>query len=166
MAAREKITLGWRRPAGANAPQPAPQDDYVEIAEPAAPQLALVTAHQVVKVDPWTPPDPLDVCLELWKTSMRHDDKDLGYKNQNTLRGDDEGNADTSQQRCDNEIADATHACIHDLRACHRWAIYRLCGVATVWNFPHMDYLDIALEARAALEDKLRKNIATRALFD
>jgi hypothetical protein len=112
-------------------------------------------------------PDGLDLCLDLWKTFMHRNDTDLGVQGQKSLRGEGDGygNEDTSQSRRDNEIAEATHAMIHSLRACDRWAIYRLCSITTVWNFPALNYIEAAQGAKVALEEKLRKNVATRTLF-
>jgi hypothetical protein len=120
-----------------------------------------------VIVSNYVRPDGLDLCLDLWKDYMRRDDTDLGVQGQKSLRGEGDGygNQDTSQSRRDNEIAEATHAMIHSLRACDRWAIYRMCSVTTVWNFPQLNYIEAAQGAKAALEEKLRKNVATRTLF-
>jgi hypothetical protein len=94
-------------------------------------------------------------------------DTDLGHQGLKSLRGDGDGygNDDTSQSRRDNEIAEATDAMIGSLRACDRWAIYRICSVSTVWNFPLLDFVETAQGAKAALEAKLRKNVATSTLF-
>lgn len=120
-----------------------------------------------VIVNTYVRPDGLDLCLELWKDYMRRDDTDLGVQGQKSLRGEGDGygNDDTSQSRRDNEIAEATDAMINSLRACDRWAIYRLCSITTVWNFPNLNYIDAAQGAKLALEEKLRKNVATRTLF-
>jgi hypothetical protein len=112
-------------------------------------------------------PDGLDLCLELWKVWMSRADIDLGCKGQRSLRGEGDGygDDDAQTQRRDNEIAAATDAMINSLRACDRWAIYRMCSITTVWNFPLLNYLETAQGAKAALEKKLKENIATRTLF-
>lgn len=120
-----------------------------------------------VKVDNWVAPEGLDHCLELWKAWMGKVDTDLGHQGQKSLHGDGDGygSPDTSQARRDNEIAEATDAMINSLKACDRWAIYCLCSVTTVWRFPLLDFMATAERARLALEEKLRKNVATRTLF-
>lgn len=174
MAAREKITLGWRRSAGEVAPAAAHQDDYVEVAECASRHVAPARVFQPIPVDPWTPPDPLDVCLECWKSWMGRSDADLGTQQQKLLCSGEEENrkdvdcesvAAAAEQRRENEIAEATDAAINSLRACDRWAIYKMCGLSSVWKFPGLDFMHAAIGAKEKLAEKLRENIATRALF-
>lgn len=111
--------------------------------------------------------DGLDLCLDCWTTWMGKSDKDLGAHAQKLLRGDSDGydGNDNSQQRRDDEIAQATDAMIYSLTIVHRWAIYRKCGIATAWRYQHVDYLTVAIDACCELEKKLRGNIATRMLF-
>lgn len=120
-----------------------------------------------VQPDRWVKPDALQVCLEHWSAWMGQSDRDLGMQQQNSLRGDGDGygNEDTSQARRENEIAEATDAMIASLRHHHRWAIFRRCGLSTVWNFPRMDLLQAILEAEEELTKKLKINVATRTLF-
>lgn len=120
-------------------------------------------------VTPWSARGPLEQCLDLWQGWMHRGDTDLGIKQQSTLKadGDGYGSDDTSQQRRDNEIAEATDAMVRSLRRSHQWAIRRQCGITkgNVWNFPQLDYLTEAQDARVELETKLRNNIATRLLW-
>lgn len=139
----------------------------------------LVKAIQIkpLSVDPWSPPDPLDVCLECWKIWMTRNDGDLGTQRQKLLTSDDGENeeertkrdaesiAAAAKQRWDNEIAEATDAAINSLRACDRWAIYKMSGLSSVWDFPTLDYMTFIQTAKARAEQILRTNIATRALF-
>ena len=120
-----------------------------------------------IKQDTWEKPDGLQYCLECWKVWMGNYDRDLGIQRQKTLagEGDGYGNEDTSQQRRENEIAEATDAMINSLRAHHRWATYRRCGISTAWRFPHLNFIVVAQEAEEALEKKLQSNIATRTLW-
>lgn len=120
-----------------------------------------------VRVDTWVKPDGLELCLDQWADWMQFCDTDLGVKNQSTLRGsgDGYGNDDTGQARRDREIAMATDAMISDLRSHHRWAIHKLKGLATAWRFPHLNFIEVATEAKKQLETKLRKNVATATLF-
>ena len=110
---------------------------------------------------------PLDICLDLWACSMSLNDTDLGIQSQRSLKsnGDGYGNNDTSQSRRDNEIADATNAMIHSLATHHRWAIHKCKGICLVWNFPRLNYIKTLEDAKIQLEEKLRKNLATRTLF-
>lgn len=119
------------------------------------------------KVDTFVKPDGVAVCLDYWSTWMGQSDTDLGIKGQASLRGDGDGygNEDTSNQRLANEIAEATNAMIGGLRTHHRWAIYRACGLATMWKYPNMDLAHAAEDAKKELEIKLRNNVATRILF-
>lgn len=120
-----------------------------------------------VRRDTWVKPDPLQVCLECWSIWMGASDRDLGIQRMNSLAGDGDGygNADTYQARRDNEIAEATEAMINSMRHHHRWAIYRRCGISTVWNFPRLDLATAMQEAETELTEKLKKNVATRTLF-
>lgn len=174
-ATREKLTLRWRRPVGEGAARPVGRDEFIECA-PTVSSSAPVRAMEIppLRVDPWTEPDPLDICLECWKVWMTRHDGDLGTQRQN-LRSNDEDDrypekdsesvAAAAEQRRENEIAEATDAAISDLRACDRWAIYKLCGVSTAWKFPMLDFMETAQDAKRQVEKKLRENIATRALF-
>jgi hypothetical protein len=180
-ATKEKLTLRWRRPAGETAAPAAAQEEYVEVNEMVTATAVLVKAIQIqpLSVDPWSPPDPLDVCLECWKVWMGQNDRDLGTQRLKLLSGGDDANkgdeeaaareaehvAAAAAQRRDNEIAEATDAAINSLRACDRWAIYKMSGLASAWNFPMLDYMTVILRAKAQIEKNLRSNIATRALF-
>lgn len=122
-----------------------------------------------VQRETWAQPEPLDLCLDCWKNWMAGDsDKDLGAKGSRLLRGDGDGygmTPDEAQQHRDNEIGAATDAMIDSLSHRHRWAIYKLCGVATPWNYPRADILDVGPQARGALAEKLKKNVCTSVLF-
>lgn len=122
-----------------------------------------------VRRESWAQPEPLDLCLDCWKIWLAGDsDKDLGTKGSRLLRGDGDGygiTPDEAQQQRDNEIGAATDAMIDSLSHLHRWAIYELCGVPTVWKYPNADLFLIGPEARNALTEKLRWNVGTRMLF-
>lgn len=104
--------------------------------------------------------DGTEYCLDVWAAWMRKDDRDMGVQR---MRGDSEG--DVALARRDNEIAEATDAMMKSLSPRHRWAIWRKFGLATVWNFPNADLAETYVEAVAALEPLLRKNVATRMQF-
>lgn len=133
---------------------------------PARPALRRVRKDDA-KAPTWLKPDPLDYCLDCWKTWMHRTDTDLGAQTHRSLRGDGDGygNSETMAMRRDNEIAEATDAMISSLSAAHRWAVYRKCSVTSVWRFPSLDFIAAAQEACCELEKKLRLNIATRLLF-
>ena len=172
-ATREKLTLQWRKTAGDCAAPMAERDEFVECAPAAAAVLVKCIEIQPLQVDPWVAPDPLDVCLECWRAWIGRNNQDLGTQRQKLRTDDDDkdaGNdsesvAAAAEERRESEIAEATDAAINDLRACDRWAIYKLCGVSTVWKFPLLDFMQTAQSAKMQIEQKLRENIATRALF-
>jgi len=120
--------------------------------------------------------DGLAICLECWKMWMASDDKDLGASRMkfDSYRDDDDKEQDRAgyesdpyeeQRRADMKIGQATGAMIEDLKPAHRWALYRKCGVTTVWNFPSVDFLSCLAAAQAELERKLRVHIATATQF-
>jgi hypothetical protein len=170
MAIREKLTLKWR---GVATTQPAEPDQFVECATVAAAVLVKVIEFPPLRVDPWVEPDALDICLECWKAWMGRNDRDLGTQQQKLRSDDDDKNpekdsesvAAAAEQRRETEIAEATDAAINDLRACDRWAIYKLCGISSAWKFPLLDFMQTAQGAKIKVEERLRENIATRALF-
>jgi hypothetical protein len=139
----------------------------------------LVKAIQIkpLIVAPWAPLAPLDVSLECWKIWMTRNDGDLGTQRQKLLTSDDGENdeertkrdaksiAAAAEQRRDNEIADATDAANNSLLACDRWAIYKMSGLSSVWDFPTVDYMTFIQRAKAQAVQILRINIATRVLF-
>lgn len=125
---------------------------------PPAPDRNLVRSH-----------DPVDLCLELWKEWMRQGDRDLSTQTMRGLAGDGDGYGSEdvyeAQRRNDMRIGEATNAQIESMSRIHYWAIYRACSIATAWKFPHADFMQVMVEARAELEKKLRKNICTAVLF-
>ncbi len=162
---RDQLTLNWR-----GATTSVPDITFVEEAAPAALQVRMVKATApALRVDPWTKPDPVDLCLELWKAWMAGDsDRDLGAKTMRGLVGESDGHGidlHEAQQANDIRIAQATNAAIDSMPRLHVWAIYRACSLATVWRFPNASLMDIAAEARAELAVKLRNNFCTAVLF-
>jgi hypothetical protein len=116
-----------------------------------------------------TTPDPVDLCLEIWKNWMAGDsDRDLGAKTMRGLVGEGDGHGQDlheAQQASDIKVAMATDAMISSLSRLHVWAIYRSCSLSTVWNFPNAIFVDVASEARSRLGARLRSNICTAILF-
>ncbi|MBH1982036.1 MAG: hypothetical protein I8H79_05750 [Burkholderiales bacterium] len=160
---REKITLGW---TGKSAP--VVEAPFIEV-EALVPVISATPARTVLAVTAWTDPDPVDLCLELWKAWMTGDsDRDLGMKTMRGLNGDGDGysvDLHEAQQSSDLRIAHATDAMINGLSRVHIWAIYRACSLATVWRFPNNSAVSEMYAARIALAEKLRKNICTSLLF-
>ncbi|WP_139143454.1 hypothetical protein [Janthinobacterium sp. HH104] len=160
---REKITLGW---AGKSAP--VADIAYIEVVELASTGL-LEDVGEATRVDPWTDPEPLELCLELWKLWMEgDDDRDLGYKTMRGMCADGGGQGKDlyeAQQANDMRIAKATDAMIESMGRLHIWAIHRSTGIATAWNFPNAAYPQVLVAAKSELSDKLRKNMCTKLLF-
>jgi hypothetical protein len=174
-ATREKLTLTWRKATEEHVTVLVESEEFVEVESTAVAMAVKAIQIQPLSVDPWSPPEPLNVCLETWKVWMCRNDGDLGTQRQK-LRSTDDDDEDERQkdsesvaaaaaQRRDNEIAEATDAAIEDLRSCDRWAIYKMMGISSVWNFPLLDFMQVAQRAKTQVEEKLRGNIATRALF-
>lgn len=112
--------------------------------------------------------DGLDTCLACWKGWMASDpDRDLGMKTMAGLVGEgaDQQDIYEAQQAADNKIGAATDAMINSLERIHKWAIYRSCSIASVWQFPNADVLKVASEAREELAAKLKKNMCTSLIF-
>lgn len=112
-----------------------------------------------------TEKDPLDICLDCWVDWMAGDgDKDLGAKTMHLDRSQFLTGEEAQQAR-NNEIGAATDAMIDGLSMLHRWAIYTMRGLPTVWSFPRADILAVGPAAREALKLKLKWNVGTRLLF-
>jgi len=120
----------------------------------------------------WIQPDGIDICLACWQDYMRCDDRDLGVS-QLRLRGGEEDADRVASERdpyieqrlADLAIGAATDAMIDSLPRLYIWAIYKAHGIGQVWNFPHADWVATLTEARAALTEKLKRNVATRVKF-
>lgn len=93
--------------------------------------------------------------------------RDLGIKTKVGLVGKGEYGPDIygAQQAADNRIGAATDAVINSLTRMHVWAIYQSCNIASVWQFPNADILEIAAEPKNQLTDKLKRNLCTSVLF-
>jgi hypothetical protein len=113
--------------------------------------------------------DPVDICLECWKTWMHGDsDRDLGAKTMGGLVANSDGygcDSSEAQQKRDTAIAVATDACIDSLKRIHIWAIYKTCSIGQIWSFPNADLASTYESARKELEPLLRKNPATSSEF-
>jgi len=125
----------------------------------------------VITIDPVIKPDGLAYCLDCWKVWMLSDDRDLSASRMKLHGGQDddpigyESNPYDDQRKADAKIGEATNTAIEDMKACWRWAIYKKCSIATVWNFPRMSFMDVLADAEVDLEKKLKINIATATIF-
>jgi hypothetical protein len=110
--------------------------------------------------------EPLDVCLELWQLWQEKRSLNLGWHRRSAgLCSDAEADSDELYDSMDTAVAEAVEAMMSSLPRHLDWAIRRQCGIATVWRFPQLDFTVELAEARAQLETKLKKNIATQAFF-
>lgn len=110
--------------------------------------------------------DPYPRLMACWVDYMRLDERDLGAQCMR-LPGDaiEHDNVHDAQRAADLKIGEAVGAMVDSLTTIHRWAIYKSQRIATAWRFPNADYEVTLTEARAELEAKLRKNVATRLYF-
>jgi hypothetical protein len=126
---------------------------------------------QDVQHDTFAKPDGLNVCLGCWKDFMLSDDRDLSASCMKLRNGAEENavgfetDVYAEQRKADMKIGEATDAMIDSLRHVHRWAIYKKCGISTVWNFPSADFIQMLIDAEEELTKKLKINIATANLF-
>lgn len=111
-------------------------------------------------------PDSYAQLLACWVDFMRTDDRDLGAGGMK-LASDAEAevNVHDAQRAADLKMGEAVNAMVDSLAALHRWAIYKSQGIATAWRFPNADFATTLTAARDDLEQKLRKNVATRLYF-
>jgi hypothetical protein len=130
-----------------------------------APTLRRVRREEVVQ-PAFDKPDPYAQLMACWSDYMRTDDRDLGAGAMKlTGEGTDERNVHDSQRLADLKMGESVGAMVDSLSSLHRWAIYKSQRLATVWRFPNADYEVILFAARDELEQKLRKNVATRLFF-
>ncbi|CDG84554.1 hypothetical protein [Janthinobacterium agaricidamnosum] len=164
---RETITLAWGGKCA-----PAADSIFQRGLEPAVPVAAVRVPRRAAVPAPlagqWLRPEPLDMCLDLWKIWMAGDaDRDLGIKTTRFLNGGDGHSVDLyeAQQASDTRIAEATDAMIDSMSRIHAWAIYRLSGQATAWTFPNASLSEVGQEARGELRKLLKKNVCTGVFF-
>lgn len=159
---REKITMAWRGKC-----PPVEELALVEVRAPVVPPAAPVAT--LVAPAKATEQDPLELCLELWKIWMADGiDRDLGMQTMRGLQGDGDGHGidiHEAQRANDIKIAQATDAMIDSMLVIHRWAIYRLCSLASPWRFPNASLVTVGEEARSNLRGLLKENVCTAILF-
>ncbi len=128
------------------------------------------TARRVRRDEPVQPafgrPDPYAQLMACWVDYMRVDDRDLGSRGMK-LAGEGASDRDvhTEQRLADIKIGESVNAMVDSLSTIHRWAICKSQGIATAWRFGNADFGATLAEAREELEQKLRKNVATRLYF-
>ena len=132
---------------------------------PAATTLRRVRKAEVAQHS-FNGPDPYLLLMACWSDYMRTDDRDLGAGGMK-LAGDGVAQKDVHEQQraADLKIGEAVNAMVDSLTVQHRWAIYRSQQLWTVWRFQNANYESVLLEARDALEQKLRKNATTRLYY-
>lgn len=126
--------------------------------------------------DPFAPHDSLNYCLDCWRGFMSKDDRDLSagtmridylHESARGLSPDEVEEARIAAERKrDMKIGEATDAMINSLAAHLQWAIYKSYGLSRVWRFDQLRYEDYLTLAKLELIEKLKKNVATRLLFD
>lgn len=121
---------------------------------------------RVIQVYDHRPTTPLDQCLETWIDSYRHADLDIGCGSSSKfLSGDAPPSSDHLYSNMDSNVAKAVDAEVSSLPMHMRWAIQKCCGITTVWNFPSLVFESVVVDAKRELENKLKKNLATRIFF-
>ncbi|KQQ93640.1 hypothetical protein [Massilia sp. Leaf139] len=130
-----------------------------------APTLRRVRREEVAK-PAFNKPDPYALLMACWVDHMRTNDRDLsaGGMKLATDAGQ-EIDVHAAQRAADLKTGEAVGVMIDGLSQLHRWAICKSQGISRGWRFPNADYATALQEARAELEEKLRKHIATRLYF-
>ena len=113
-------------------------------------------------------PDPYALLIACWADYMRVDDGDLGARGMK-LTGDGWTAKDVheSQRLADLNLGETVNVLIDSLTVLQRAAIYRSQGIAkaSAWRFGSSNYEVVLLQAREELEEKMKKNLATRTYF-
>lgn len=113
-------------------------------------------------------PEPYVLLIACWADYMRVDDGDLGARGMK-LTGDGWTAKDVheSQRLADMRLGETVNVMVDSLTVMQRAAIYRSQGIAkaTAWRFGNSSYEVVLLQARDALEEKLKNNLATRIYF-
>jgi hypothetical protein len=111
-------------------------------------------------------PDPYVQLMACWLDYMRTDDRDLGIGGMK-LAGDAQPdvNVHDAQRAADLKVGEAVNAMVDSLTVLQRAAIYKSQGLSTSWRFASSNYEAVLLQAREGLEEKLKKNLATRIYF-
>lgn len=138
---------------------------FVTLGLPTATNLRRVRKPDTVQ-PAFDKPEPYAILMACWVDYMRVDDRDLGSRGMK-LVSDAEVDRDVhaEQHLANLKIGEAVNAMVDSLTIQHRWAIYRSQGISTAWRFQNANYAEVLEAARNDLEQKLRKNVATRLYF-
>jgi hypothetical protein len=111
-------------------------------------------------------PDPYAVLMACWVDYMNTDDRDLGAGRMR-LNGEVISDLDVYEQQraADLRMGAAVNAMVDSLCIQHRWAICKSQRIATVWRYADANYEAALMDARDALEEKLKNNVATKIYF-
>jgi len=111
-------------------------------------------------------PDPYVLLMACWVDYMRVDDRDLGSRGMKLATdAEPDVNVHDAQRLADLKMGEAVNAMIDSLTVLQRAAVYKSQGLSTAWRFASSNYEAVLLQAREELEDKLKKNLATRIYF-
>ena len=143
---------------------------YVEESQRAQPRYASTVAR-VIPIAARIETTALYYCLDVWMRWQQQDDTRLGWRGKSAMlesdyTDDSEADSDVVYSDMDTRVAEAVEAAMRGLPRYLDWAIRRRCNIATVWRFPSLVFADVLEDAECALEALLRKNIATRSLFN
>ena len=108
---------------------------------------------------------PLDECLSLWADWMRS--KSVFHGQPKLLQIFASNPLDYQQELAvmDERAARAVDAMIDSLSTQHHWAIYKRCGMSSVWKYERLNFETTLAEAEIELEKKLKKNNALVQYF-
>jgi hypothetical protein len=111
-------------------------------------------------------PDPYAQLMACWADYMRTDDRDLGVGGMK-LASDaaPDVNVHDAQRAADLKVGEAVNAMVDSLTVLQRAAIYKSQSLSTAWRFSSSNFEAVLLQAREDLEEKLKKNLATRIYF-
>jgi hypothetical protein len=111
-------------------------------------------------------PDPYVHLMACWADYMRADDRDLGIGGMKLVSdAEPDLNVHDAQRAADMKMGEAVNAMVDSLTVLQRAAVYKSQGMATSWRFASSNYETVLLQAREDLEEKLKKNLATRIYF-
>ena len=131
----------------------------------ASPNLRRVRREDVAK-PAFQKPEPYTLLMACWLDFMRADDRDLGAGGMKLATdAEPDVNVHDAQRLADMRMGEAVNAMVDSLSVLQRAAIYKSQGLATAWRFSASNYETVLLQAREDLEEKLKKNLATRIYF-
>ena len=108
---------------------------------------------------------PLDECLSLWADWMRRQSVFKDDTHLSQIFGMSNRTFDDMCDAIDIAACEAVDAMIDSLSTQHQWAIYKRCGMASVWRYDRLNFVETLTSAEIELEKKLRKNNALTQFF-